>query len=435
MRSFTLIWCGQLVSTVGSYMTVFALMLWVWQQSESATTLTFVTFFSQLPRIFITPFAGIIVDRFHRKYLMILGDVVAFLTTLVIGLLYLTGTLHIWHLYGAVAFYGCFGQIQTLSYSTSIALLVPKHHYTRAEAMVGAVNYSAIIFAPILAGSFYPIIGLTGIITIDLITFSVALATLLLVAHPRPTQLSGSGASAAPQETVWHNLTFGFRYILARPGLVAMMVGFSLFAMPNDISKALYYPMILARSGGDAQVLGSVSTAAGIGGMLGAVGLSVWGGSRRRIHGMLLGFVLTGGCKILLGLGQTLPVWMLAHFCATLSVPLFYSSSNAIWYAKVPPALQGRVLAADQMVGLVIGAVAPVLAGPLADYVFEPAMRPGSILAPTLGRFFGTAPGAGMAFLYTIMSLWIVLIGIGGYACRTLRHVETTLPDHEVIVH
>ena len=433
MRAFSLLWCGQMVSTIGSFMTVFALTIWLWERTESATTLTTVIFFSQLPRILITPFAGIIVDRFPRKYLMLIGDVVALLTTLSIGILYLTEQLQVWHLYGAVAFYGGFGQIQTLAYATSIALLVPQHHYTRAEAMVGAVNYSAIIFAPILAGSLYPVIGLEGIIAIDLTTFFIALITLLAVSVPSLTQATSANQPSSSEDRLWTQLTFGFRYIFARPGLVAMMLAFSLFAFANDIGRALYNPMILARSGGDAQVLGSVSTAAGIGGVLGAVAVGVWGGTKRRIHGMLLGFVVAGAFKLLLAGGHGLTLWMVAHFCATITVPLFYSCSNAIWYAKVPPALQGRVLAADQMVGLIIGAVTPLLAGPLADHLFEPAMQPGGTLASLFGPLFGTGPGAGMALLYAVMALWIVLVGIGGYAFRTLRHVETILPDHDTV--
>ena len=144
-------------------------------------------------------------------------------------------------------------------------------------------------------------------------------------------------------------------------------------------------------------------------------------------------FVIAGVFKMLLACGHSLTLWMVAHFCATMSVPLFYSCSNAIWYAKVPPHLQGSVLAADQMVGLIIGAIAPLIAGPLADYVFEPAMRPGGVLAPRFGPLFGAQPGAGMALLYAMMSLWIILVGIGGYAFRTLRHVESILPDHDAV--
>ena len=433
MRFFIRIWMGQLVSTIGSYMTVFALMIWVWQQTESATTLALVSFFSQLPRIFITPIAGMIVDRFDRKRLMILGDVAALLATLAIALLYFTDVLHIWHLYGTVAIYGCFGQIQNLAYSTSIAILVPKAQYTRAESMVAAVNYSGAIFSPILAGSLYPILGLSGIFVIDLTTFFLAFGTLLTVTIPKPAlpELNSRSDRTPPPASLSQKLTYGFRYIAARPGLIAMVVAFSLFAMPNDMSKALYNPMILARSGGDAQVLGVVTTAAGIGGVLGAIGVSAWGGFHKKIHGMLVGFAIAGFFKIILGIGQSSWIWIAAHFCSTLAVPLFYSSSNAIWYSKVPPSAQGRVLAADQMIGLMIGAIAPLIVGPLADHVFEPAMTEGGWLMPIFGPIIGTGSGSGIALLYAMMALLMMLVGIGGYSIHTLRNVESILPDHD----
>jgi MFS transporter, DHA3 family, macrolide efflux protein len=427
MQRFTTIWLGQLVSTIGSFMTVFALTIWVWQQTESATTLALVTFFSQLPRIFITPIAGIIVDRFNRKRLMQLGDIVAMLCTLLVGWLYLSGQLQIWHLYIIVALYGCFGQVQTLAYSASIALLVPKAQYTRAESMVAAMNYSGAIFSPILAGSLYPKIGISGIIAIDLLTFMAAFVTLLISTIPQPTQ-----PSAAETQMNWQNLTFGLRYIFSQPGLVALVIAFTLFAIPGDIGKTLYSPMILARSQGSAETLGFVTTAAGVGGVAGAIALGIWGGFQRRIHGMLLGFAGTGLFKIIMGVGQGAGLWAAAHFLATLPVPMFYSSSNAIWYAKIPPSLQGRVLAADQMIGLVVGTLSPLVAGPLADAVFEPAMQPNGSLAPWFGGIFGTGAGAGIAFLYSLTALLMLLVGLGGYAFKTLRNVETLIPDHEM---
>lgn len=431
MKLFFRIWVGQLVSTIGSYMTVFALIFWVWGVSGSATSLALVTFFSQLPRILVTPFAGVLVDRFSRKRLMLLGDFVAMLCTMLIVLLYLTNQLQIWHLYGVVAVYGCFGQIQTLAYSTSISLLVDKEHYTRAESLVAAVNYSGAIFSPILAGSLYPIVGVQGIIAIDLITFVVAFALLIMADFPSTTNAAKQADSTENHMDMnWENLTFGFRYIWKQPGLMVLVIAFSLFALPSDMGKALYNPMILARSGGDPRALGIVTTSAGLGGVLGALFLGWQGGFKRRIHGLLLGFAGTALCKILLGLGQTVELWVVSHFFATLLIPLYYSSSNSIWYAKVPPALQGRVLAADQMIGLIIGSIAPMIAGPLADVIFEPAMAAEGGLAPIFGPLFGTGPGAGIALLYTLMAFLMLCVGIGGYGFRTLRAVETILPDH-----
>lgn len=429
MRTFTIIWLGQIVSTIGSYMTVFALTIWVWEITGSATALALVSFFSQLPRIFVTLFAGIIVDRFNRKHLMILGDSVALFCTTTIGLLYLTNNLQVWHLYFAVAVYGSFAQIQQLAYSTSITMIVPKQHYTRAGSMGAAVSYGSAILSPALAGSLYGIIGLGGIILIDITTFAAAIGALLFVQIPQPPRTDTVNFKT---QTIWQNFTFGFRYILAKPSLLAMVIAFSLFAFPNDLGKALYNPLILARTDGSATVLGSVTTAAGIGGVTGAVILSTWGGFQRRIHGMLVGFIGAGLFRTVFGLGQSPLIWIGTQFCAALNTPLFYSSSNAIWYAKVSPDFQGRVLAADQMIGLVIGAAASLVAGPLADYVFEPAMRPGGHLAAIFGPVFGTNSGAGIALLYVITSIWMLLVGVCGYAFRTLRDVEDLLPDHDV---
>jgi len=122
MRTFTIIWFGQLVSTIGSYMTEFALTLWAWEVTGSATALALVGFFSQLSRIPITVFAGLIVDQLNRKQLMILGDAIAAVSTVAIGLLYLTDSLEIWHIYAAALINGGFGQIQGLAYRTSISL-------------------------------------------------------------------------------------------------------------------------------------------------------------------------------------------------------------------------------------------------------------------------------------------------------------------------
>ncbi|MDB9318066.1 MFS transporter [Nodularia spumigena] len=429
MRTFLIIWLGQIASTIGSFMTVFALTIWVWDKTGSATALALVGFFSQLPKVLITTFAGIAVDKFNRRLLMIVAEVVAMLCTLTIAMLYLNQQLEVWHLYVIVTLYGGFGQLQLLAYSASISLLVPKEQFTRAESLGSAVKYSAAIFAPALAGFLYPRVGMQGIFWIDLATFATAFVTLLIVTIPQPVI---EKVNSNFTQSTWEKLTFGFRYIWANPSLTAMAIAFTLFAFPNDISKALYSPMLLARTGGNSEILGTVTSAAGIGGVIGALILSIWGGFHRRIHGMLLGFIGYGFFRTILGLGQTLPVWIITHFLASLLIPLFYSSSNAIWYAKVPPSLQGRVLAADQLIGVTVSATTFLVAGFLADRVFEPAMSPTGSLAPIFGNIFGTDTGAGITLLFVTMTICTVLVGIFGYNWRTLRQVEDLIPDQKL---
>lgn len=427
MRTFFIVWLGQLVSTIGSYMTAFAMTLWAWELTGQATTLALLGFFTQLPSLLITPFAGVIVDRWNRKLLIMLGDAIAGMSTIAILLLYLSDNLQIWHLYLTGAVNGAFGQIQELSYSTSISMMVPKQHYTRASGMISILHYGSTIIAPALAGVLYYAIGLMGILSIDLITFLVAISTVLFVHIPQPMY----GNEHHTQELIWRQIVFGFRYIFSRPSLLALLVAASLFEFPHAVGGALYSPMILARSGNDAQAFGSIVVAAGIGGVVGAMLISIWGGPKRRIHGFLLSMVGAGLSKIVFALGRMPLIWVPAQFCSSLNFPLMGSSSDAIWLSKIRPEVQGRVFATRSVMLLATSAIASLIAGPLADYIFEPAMMPGGSLARIFGGIFGTGSGAGMALLYAISSICLLIVGLSGYAFRVLRDVEIIVPDYD----
>lgn len=426
LRDFIIIWVGQLISIIGSSMTSFATNLWAWELTNQATTLTLTSFFTILPSIFITPISGLIVDRCNRKLLMVLGDTVAVCLTFMILFLYFTNQLEIWHLYVINAIRGTFNQIQALAYSTSVVLMVPKRHYARASSMEFLSGYGADIVAPALAGYLYFVIGLAGMALIDVITFAIAISTVILIRIPQPVTKVKQHLT-----NIWQEVGFGWRYILARKSLLALAFISLLFWLAHDVGGALYAPMILARSHNNAVLLGSLASAAGIGGVVGALIFSAWGGFKHRIHGVLLGMIGAGLSKMFFGLGNTPSVWMTAQFCSSLNFPLNGSSETAIWLAKVAPNVQGRVFAARSLLLQLGSAVAYLIAGPLADNVFEPAMQSKSNVLFILGRLFGTDTGAGMAVIYTICAFLMLLVGIWGYKLRLLCDVETILPDYD----
>lgn len=419
MRTFTIIWFGQLVSTIGSYMTDFVLTIWAWETTESATALALIGFFSQAPRIPITLFAGLIVDHFNRKQLMMVGDTVAVIATVGIGLLYFTHSLQIWHLYGAAMLSGSFGQIQSLAYQTSISGLVPPLQLTRANSMNSAVHYGAAIFGPALAGVLYPLVGLLGILGMDIVTFAVAIATLFFLHIPQPAP------PVSPKlETLVTRLTFGFRAVWRQPSLRALLLMSTLFWFFHDLGGAIYDPMILARSNGSAQVLASTAAAAGIGGVAGAIILSAWGGPKQRVSAMLAGFIGAGLSKTVFGLGRSPQIWVPAQFCSSLNFPLLGSSETAIWMTQIDPTQQGRVFAANALVVQVVSAVAALIAGPLAEHILEPALAPTGSFSGVLGGMVVTGPGAGMAVLYVACALAMVGVGLGGYWIPALKRIE-----------
>jgi MFS transporter, DHA3 family, macrolide efflux protein len=432
VRKFILIWFGQLISTIGSYMSEFALTLWAWEITGSATALALVGFFSLLPRIFISIFAGIIVDRANRKYLMILGDAIAAISTLFILLLHLSGNLAIWHLYLAASINGGFGQIQQLAYSTSITLLVSPQNYTRANSMNSVVHYGSNIIAPAIAGVLYPIIGLGGILPIDLGTFGVAIATLIWIRIPQPDReierqgdkKTGRQGEVNKLNVFWEEVTFGIRYIWQRDSLRTLLLVTALFWFAHDLGGAIDEPMILARSDNNARTLSAILSIAGIGGVTGAVVLTSWGGTKKRVNGMLLGFMGAGAAKTIFGLGQNLTIWLPAQFCSSLNFPLLGSSETALWMEAVPPKLQGRVFAANSLVLELVGAIATLMAGPLSDRFLEPAIQSENSFSSLFAPIFGSGTGAGMALLYVICAIAMFSIGAIGFRLPQLHQLE-----------
>lgn len=419
MRTFTIIWLGQLTSTIGSYMTEFALILWAWQTTGSATALALVAFFSRLLRIPLTLIAGLIVDRYNRKTLMMISDAIAMLCTSAIAVLYFTDQLQIWHLYLTAAIQGGASQIQGLAYQTSLTLLVPSQDYLRANSMNSSVHYGSTIFAPALAGVLFPWIGLSGILVIDWLTFGLAIATLLYVHIPQPEPQNPVALNAPIQ-----NLRFSLNQVWKQPSLRSLLVLTTVFWFVHDLGGAIYDPMILARTNGSAQVLASTATAAGIGGVTGAIVLSVWGGSQSRIRSLLSSFIGAGLSKTIFGFGQSAEIWIPAQFCSSLNFPLMDSAETAIWMEQIAPAMQGRIFAANAFVLQVASAIATLMAGPLAERVFEPLFLPGGLVSKVIGGVIGDRAGVGLSFLYILCALTMVLVGIVGFNLPKVRTIE-----------
>jgi MFS family permease len=432
MPAFTIVWIGQVISLLGTGMTRFALTIWAWEVTGSATALALVGFFSFGPIVLLSPVAGALVDRWNRKLVMMFSDLAAGLSTIAILLLFATNHLQIWHLYVAGAFAGAFESFQFPAYSAAVTMMLPKEQYARASGMLSLAGSASGIFAPMLAGVLLGVIGIAGIMTIDVITFLAAIGALLVVRIPQPpiTELGRTGQGNLLQESA-----YGFRYIFERPSLLGLQLVFFTINLIATFGFTLLAPMILARTDNNEIVLGSVQSAGAIGGVAGGLLLSVWGGPRRKVHGVLLGMVLASlSGELLMGLGRGLYLWAAAAFFGSFFIPILNGSNQAIWQAKVAPDVQGRVFAVRRLIAQITAPVAMLLAGPLADHLFEPAMRSGGSLAPVFGGLVGTGVGAGMSLMFVIAGVLGAVAGLGGYAFSAVRDAEDILPDHDPLL-
>jgi DHA3 family macrolide efflux protein-like MFS transporter len=429
--AFLVVWIGQVVSLVGTGVTRFALTIWAWQITGTATALALVGFFSFTPAILISPIAGALVDRWDRRRAMMLSDLAAVTSTLVVLFLFSTGQLEVWHLYVTGAVTGFFSAFQFPAYSATVTLMVSKEQYGRASGLLSMAQFGSNVVSPILAALALPIIGIGGILVIDVITFCIALFTLLFVSFPR---LVISEVGVTSRGSLWTESLFGFRYIRARPSLFGLQLIFFTLNLVINFAVTLFSPMILARSGNDSAMLGLVQSTLGAGGLIGSIILSIWGGPRRKIHGVLLGMTLAMCGMTMIGLSRNLPSWAITTFLTMFCVPILNGSNQAIWQAKVEPDVQGRVFATRSLIAQISAPVAMLLSGPLADQVFEPAMITDGFLAQLFGGVIGVGPGAGMALMFFLTGLLGIIVGISGYFVPSVRDVEDLLPDYKTSI-
>jgi DHA3 family macrolide efflux protein-like MFS transporter len=427
-RTFLLVWSGQVLSMIGSAMTAFALSIWAYQKTGLATSLALVDFFFLGATIVATPLAGGYVDRWNRKLTMMLSDLLAVTATMAALVLYLSGHLQIWHLYVAASVQGIGSAFQWPAYSAAISQMMPKEHYARASGLMSLADSGSIIIAPILAGLLIRFIHVGGIMTVDIVTFGVAVRALLAVEIPRHVP------DVSAQESMWRQMTFGFRFIRERGPLLSLL---SVFAVSNfmiSLSNPLFAPMVLARTGQNATALGFVQSAAGIGGALGGFLMGVWGGPKGKVRGILIGdplnFIVLGLC-VFFGRGPV--IWAAGFLLSACLGTMVNGLSQSIWQAKVPAGLQGRVFSARRMIAWIVMPIATLLAGPLADNVFEPAMRPGGLLVPVFARVTGAGSGAGMAVMYLLSATAASAVTLAGFLIPRLRKLEQLLPDHDAM--
>jgi hypothetical protein len=422
MRVFVTVWLGQLLSLVGSGLTSFALGLWVVERCQTVTPFALIALFTVLPAITLAPVAGVLVDRRDRRQIMLLADTAASLATLMIAGLLLADQLEVWQVYIAAAVSGGCCAFQQPAYLAATSQLVPRDQLGRAAGMVQMAQAAADVLAPFMAGVLMVMIGVLGVVMIDLATFLIAVATLLLVRFPSLPTATGNHEDQEHNGTTWsQQMIVGWRYIGRRSGLVALLGFLAVASFSSGMVGALLVPMLVTIS--SAGTAGIVVSVAGSGMLTGSVLMSLWGGPRRRIRGVL-GFELMKGLGIVL-MGLRPSAWLVAigaawaHFC----IPFSRASNQAIWQATVPHELQGRVFAVRHMLTRIAMPLAFLVAGPLADNLFEPRMADGGTLAAGLGHYLGSGPGRGTGLIFILMGALIVIASVVGALSKSIRSV------------
>ncbi len=340
MAGFVIVWMGQIISVLASSMTGFGMTLWMYKQTGSATAMAGMQVAFITPFLLLSPIAGVMVDRYNRKLMMMISDLMAVLSTAGIFALYATGHLEYWHLYVAAVFNGLGNTFQWPAYSAAISTMIPKEQYGRANGLMSLLEAGPGVLAPMLAGIILalpitkPFDSFALIMVIDVITFFIAIGALFFVFIPQPEKtVEGQKESGS----IWRESVYGFKYIFKRPSLLGLQMIFFAGNLFSGMGFTLLAPMLLARTAQNSLIFGSVQTAGAVGGVIGGIIMSAWGGFKRKVHGVLLGWFIFGFFFAMLGFGQGLTVWVPFMVLMMMTGPLTNASNQSIWQAKVAP--------------------------------------------------------------------------------------------------
>ena len=421
-RVFAALWLGQFVSFFGSNLTSFAIGVWIYRTTGSATSYALISFATLVPSILVSPLAGVLADRFDRRRLMLLSNAGDAAAKAVLAWWVWQGELGSGHIYAVMAASSCCYALQVPAFGASIAQLVPKRHLGRANGLMQMSTAATLVLAPLLGGVVFEAVPLLTLILANIATFAVTIGLLLLVRIPRvSTEETGSRPS------LLREAAYGWTYLRGRPALLTLLGVSAFLNFSLGMVQVSMTPLVLSFA--SPSELGIVMACASSGMLAGSLVMSAWGGPERRMR-FIRDVLIVMGIVLMAGVWRpSVPLLSAAAFVFLFLMPLVSGSTRVIWQSKVAPEVQGRVLAMARMAAISCLPLAALVTGPLLDHVFEPMLAEGGRLAGSVGALIGTGPGRGVALLMALVGL-MILSGVALiFHFLRLEQLEDELPD------
>lgn len=422
-KSYILFWLSQSVSQLGSSMTSFSLVLWAYAQTHSVMAVSLLTFFSYIPYILGSIFAGAFIDTHKKKPIMLWSDSIAAICSLLIAILFFAESLQIRHIYIANTIIGFMDAFQSPASTIAVGLLVPQEKYSKVSGLNSLSSSFITVVTPMLAVFVSSFWGLGGMLFIDISTFLFAFIILLLSIRIPEKYL---------QEQKFKRIDMlsgckeGFVFLIHHKGLLYIIFSMALLNFFSRLTYENILPaMILSRSGGNSNILGLVSGILGLGGIAGGLLVSIMKApinSTKVIYFSAALSFLFG--DLLMGVGQNVFVWIFAALAASVPIPFVTAGQNVFMYHAVPKEMQGRVFAVRNALQYFTIPIGTLLGGALADYVFEPFMKGTSKLASILQKLVGSGKGSGMAVMFLCTGIMGFVLSYCFYQSKQIHDLE-----------
>lgn len=416
-KKFLVIWMGDLISNIGTGMTAFGLGVFVWQLTKSALDVAMVEMAALLPMILFSPAAGVLADRFDRRLLMILGDCVSGLGLIVLLVFMSTGNIQIWQIILCVGFSSAFSSLLDPAYKATLTDLLTEDDYAKASGMVGIASSSKFLISPIIGGLILAFYSIEVIIIIDILTVAITVSTILFVRKSLAVK-----SQAKKELDFFKDLKEGWQIILESKGVMLLIVLVSVLMFYMGIIQVLSKPMILSFT--SEKTTGILQTIVACGMMASSIMIGTGVIKRNYVNIMVVSFIVSGITMAGFGATTSIPVIIISGFLFFASLPFATTCIDVLIRKSIDNEKQGRAWGLISLISQVGFVFAYVFAGVLADYVFNPALVEGGVLANTVGKIIGTGETRGVGFLIILSGLGLIITALFVSKSKGIREME-----------
>ena len=414
---FLIIWMGQLISNIGSGLTGFALGIYVFQLTGSATSYSLILLAAFLPSLLLKPIGGTLSDRLNRQILMIIGDLGSALGVIFIIIMMFIGKTDLWLIYLGTMISSIFVAFQNPAYKASVTDLVDKEFYSKASGLMQLAESSKYLISPIVAGFLLIVIDIKQILIIDAFTFLVAACTVFwMKANHTDTK------QADANQHFIKDFLDGFKYFFSNQGIILLISIISFITFFIGLFQALLGPMILSFT--NSETFGVSLTLSTTGMMIGSFFIGIFGKSTKRIPVLSVSLILSGIFFSLLGISTNIIIITLFGFLFFLVLPFVNTSLDVLVRRNVANSMQGRIWSIVSLFSQLGYLIAFGIAGYLADKIFNPLLQPNGALSATVGHLIGTGNGRGIGLIFIISGLFVAITAIVIGRLKKLKELD-----------
>ena len=369
LSGYLIFLCGQWISILGSNIVNFAIIWFLAITTESEFVLGLAAFLGFMPFILVTPIAGVFIDRWSRKKVIVFVDFMQAFFTFILILAFVSKLFDdiqlVIILLSLNFIRGIFGAFHTSATDTLLPIMVPREQLSRINGVNYFVNAGINIVGPVIAPLLLELFPISQILWLDVFTFLIAIIPTLIITIPKIIKKTETTKKSSFQ------LEFieGISFIIKTPGLFPLLLvftGANFFLPPLFTQLAFFIKFI---HGGQAQDFGFIAALQQTGLLISSLIMTLWKGFRNHALGVAfglflgyLGFVIMLlapiGFFIILGIGI---------FITGFALPVANVSSEAIWGATVPRDVLGRVYAVRRTLAQISAPFSMLLSGILAE--------------------------------------------------------------------